>query len=381
MNFTLTTSRIVLVAAAASLVTVGCGGGGSSPPSASTVSSTTPDTGGNGATGPTTPSPAPAPGAPAKHAKHSHCGWIGGDTFAVGKAAFLANPDYYDAVHPYWGTLNPDGMSVKTFPFSDDADMLRVAKEHHVRMMPIIDYGDPAYLRAVMVSPQTIQAHAQMIASFVVQHGWDGVELDYEHLWQASDKPGYTAIVTAISDLLHAQGKEVSLSLPSLDHAYTDSGYDYPELQKHADALHLMGYDYHGVGSPHLGPIAPKGWISDVVGYVESLGQPDKWILGIANYGVGSGWYTDAVDANKRCLPGTFSEQTDHMNVCNIGHQEAGIAPHCTTAQGDVWFENLDSMKEKAGLAKAHHLGGIALYSIGDEPDGFLDAIDSLFPN
>jgi spore germination protein YaaH len=69
------------------------------------------------------------------------------------------------------------------------------------------------------------------------------------------------------------------------------------------------------------------------------------------------------------------------MISCPLGHQEAGLAPHCDTAQGEVWFENVASVTEKAQLARSHGLRGVALYSMGDEPPGLLDAMKAQFGN
>src|SRR5438093_10096401 len=114
------TTRIFLGAALAAFVTVGCGGGGGGSPAAPAPAPTS-GTGGNGdTTGGTTTgggttaggtdsgtTQPPAPAAP--HSGHHRCGWIGADTFDAGKASFLANPDYYDAIHPKWGTAKADG--------------------------------------------------------------------------------------------------------------------------------------------------------------------------------------------------------------------------------------------------------------------------------
>jgi chitinase len=352
--------RLLAFTASAAFVTVGCGGTGA--PGQTTGSSTSSGGGGSGS-----------------RAAHSHCGWIGADTFDAGKASFLAQPDYFDAVHPKWATLNSDG-SIRILAMADDAEIMAAAKAHNVKLMPLIDYDDKSYLYAAIGTAAGVQAHAQALTDMVMSHGYDGVDLDYEHLWSASDRAPYEALISAVTQLLHAQGKEVSLSLPAMDQDHADSAYDYTFLQANVDALHLMGYDYHYLGGDHLGPLAPKGWISDVVTHVQSLGAPEKYVLGIANYGIGNDWYASAKDTASRCNGGSYSSQTDHMTVCSYGHQEAGLAPHCTTAQGDAWFEDTGSMAEKAALAQAHGLGGVSLWTIGDEPAGFFDAIKKVFP-
>ena len=166
-----------------------------------------------------------------------------------------------------------------------------------------------------------------------------------------------------------------------MDADHKDAAYDYVQIQDVADVLHLMAYDFHYLGGDHLGPIAPKGWVNDVVTRVQSLGHPEKYVLGLANYGIGTGWYTSAKDAAARCNGGTHAMTTDHMLTCPIGHQEAGLSPHCPTSQGDWWFEDAQSMSEKAALAKAHGLGGVGYWTMGDEPDGFFSAMQAQFGN
>ncbi|HEY2744203.1 MAG TPA: hypothetical protein VGL86_06260, partial [Polyangia bacterium] len=192
-------ARSFAFVACAALVTVGCGGGGSSATPSPSAATATGDTGGNGASsGTTTPTPAPAaPTAPsAPHAQHKRCGWIGADTFDAGKAAFLANPDYFDAIHPKWGTLNTDS-SIRVLSMADDADIMSTAKSHSIKVIPLMDADDVSFIRNAMSSPTAIAQHAQAVTDLVVQHGYDGIELDYEHLWTAADQAPYVALVKA----------------------------------------------------------------------------------------------------------------------------------------------------------------------------------------
>jgi spore germination protein YaaH len=386
MNPSFSTTRHLAFAACAALVTVGCGGGGgSASPTPSTPAATAATGNGDSGSGATTPaSPTPTPAAPtppaAPHARHKRCGWIGADTFDAGKKSFLANPDYYDAIHPKWGTLMADG-SIRVLAMADDADIMSTAKSHSIKLIPLVDADDVSYVRNAMSSPAAVAAHAQTVTDYVVKHGYDGIELDYEHLWTAADRAPYVALVKAAAASLHAQGKLLTLALPAMDADHADAAYDYVQIQEDVDVMHLMAYDFHYMGGDHLGPLAPKGWVNDVVTRVQSLGHPEKYTLGVANYGIAGGWYTSAKDAASRCTGGAYSSQTDHMTVCPIGHQEAGLAPHCTTSQGDVWFEDVASMTEKAQLAKAHGLGGVGYWTMGDEPDGFFSAMQSLFGN
>jgi spore germination protein YaaH len=247
--------------------------------------------------------------------------------------------------------------------------------------MPLVyGGGDATAIRNVIASPAAITAHVQALVNLVVSKSYDGIELDYEHLWSASDRPGYTALVQQLAAALHANGKELSLAVPAIDVDNGQSGYDYAALAAAgADVIHLMGYDFHGLGSPHMGPLAPIGWVDAVAARVQQLGIASSFVLGIANYGVGSNWYANSATVVSQCGAG-YSTTTDHMLTCSFGVYTAGISPHCTTAQGDVWFEDGASIAEKARTAQARGLHGVAYYDLGGEAPGLFDALRAAYP-
>jgi spore germination protein YaaH len=320
-------------------------------------------------------SPAPASGN--SQGSHAHCGWIGADTAEAGIATFSAHPDSFDAIHPKWFTLKSDG-SPRTIPFTDDARITTVAKAHHVQLIPLIDADSTDFIRQAFASDASRAAHASALAQLVVSHGYDGIELDYEHLFRADDRAPFVALVSAIADALHAQGKILTMALPALSYDDGSSAYDYAALSRSADVLHLMGYDFHYLGS-HLGPLAPKGWVDGVLAHVQSVADPSRFVLGLANYAIGSNWYSSARDAMARCKS-PYATTTDHMQSCSFGHQEAGRAPHCDTDRGEGWFEDPQSLVEKLALAKSHGLRGVGYWTVGDEPDGFFEALRSVYP-
>lgn len=342
-----------------------------------------PGLGGNGATGGTTspdPTPSPTP-TPTPRVSHQHCGWMN-DDINLGKATFMANLDYFDAIHPFWWSLNADG-TVKATSWTDDADVTSAAKAHAIKLMPLIYGGDDvSAIRSVIGNPTVMAAHVQTLAALVTSHNYDGLEIDYEHLWASTDRAGYTALVTQLATALHAAGKELSLAVPAIAVDNGQNGYDFAALvTAGADVVHLMGYDFHGTTTDHLGPLAPLGWIDAVAARVESLGVADHYLLGIGNYGVGSGWYANSADATSMCGgAGAYATTTNHMLTCPYGVYTAGTSPHCTTPKGDIWFEDATSAGEKAQTAKTHGLRGLAYYSLGGEPAGWFAALRAAYP-
>jgi spore germination protein YaaH len=351
------------------LALAACSGGGSSSPSATVPPSSNPPVGSGGTTPPASPPPS------GSHAAHVRCGWIGGDTAVDGAASFAANPDYFDAIHPVWFDLQADG-SLKPNKWADDGGVIATAHAHGVTLAPLVNGADDVNaLRTVLSSPQSIANHVQQLAALAAKY--DGLDLDYEHLWNANDRPGYLAVLQQAATALHAAGKQLTVAAPAQDHADPNNAYDFVAMvNAGVDEIHLMGYDYHFLGGDHLGPIAPLGWLDAVGQHMADLGVASHAILAVANYGLGSGWYsTSSADAQSRCLDGSFAADTDHMNVCSYGHPAAGRAPHCTTSQGDVWFEDVGSVTEKVASAASHQLHGIGYWTVGKELPGFFDAV------
>ena len=328
--------------------------------------------GGGGDGGTTTTNPSPPPLA------HHRCGWMN-DNPTAAKASFVANVDFFDAIHPYWWTATATG-SVTATSWVDDATVVTTAHAHNIKLMPLVYGGDDgSILRSIMASSSSIAAHVQALVNLTVSHNYDGLEIDYEHLWQASDRPGFTQLITQLAAALHAQGKDLSLSMPPKDIDTTGDAYDYKALGAAADVLHLMGYDFHGTFTDHLGPLAPLGWIDAVNAHVQSLGLASKFILGVGNYGVGTGWYAVGADAISMCGP-NYATTTTHMLTCPYGVYAAGRSPHCTTSKGDLWFEDSASIAEKANSAKAHGLRGVTYYDLGGEVPGLFTTLRSAYP-
>src|SRR5262249_34476576 len=152
--------------------------------------------------------------------------------------------------------------------------------------IPLIDYDNASYIRPILASPGATSAHAATLAALAVQHNYDGLELDYEHLWTSGDRFGYVELIRETAAALHAQGKVLTLAIPAIPQDNRQNAYDYAALAQSADALHLMGYDFHYFGGDHLGPLAPKGWIEGVAAHAAQTGAPQKFLLGVANYAI-----------------------------------------------------------------------------------------------
>ncbi len=326
----------------------------------------------DGASPPVIPDGAMAP------ATHSRCGWIGAGEVA-GENAFLQHLDWFRAIHPKWFTLQSDGVNIRSVGHTDLASVVNAAGSHGVRLSPLIDADDGARIRLLINDPQRRAAHIQNLVTLVTSHSYDGLDIDYEHLWKAADRAPFVAFMSELSVALHAIGRELSMALPSVAKDDGNSAYDYNALSAACDTLHVMGYDFHYLGGSHLGPLGPLGWVDQTFARAAATGRGNRFILGLANYAITSGSWTTARAAAQICGTGLLT-QTDHMASCPYGDYSAGRAPHCAYAGSTLWFEDLASMEAKIIAALSHGARGVTYWTLGDEIDGFFPMVEKRVP-
>src|SRR5581483_9626209 len=310
----------------------------------------------------------PVTGLPA----HTRCGWIDDP---VAEQSFVANAAQFNAIHPKWWTLDSDGVTIDPAGNPDLPSIVQAAQANHVRILPLIDAGDVNALRTLINSPTLRAQHVAAMVKLVHDHGYAGMDIDYEHLWTAADRPGYSALMQQLSTAFHAAGYELSMALEPMGYDNGNNGYDYQVLAAACDTLHMMEYDFHWLGGDHLGPLAPLGWVDASFALAETTGHRDRFMIGLANYAIGTNYWTSAHDAANQCV-GTPASMTDHMLTCPYDHYDAGRTMSCLTAQnGTLWFEDVGSMEEKIQTALKHGARGVTYWTLGDEMPGYFSMV------
>jgi len=334
----------------------------------------------DGGTPVTTPTPSPTPTptpTPIATSPHTRCGWIDDP---VAEQSFVANASQFNTIHPKWWTLGSDGVSINPAGNPDLPGIVQAAQTNHVRIMPLIDAEDVTALRTLINSPTLRAQHVAAMVKLMQDHGYAGMDIDYEHLWTAADRPGYSALMQQLSAAFHAAGFELSMALEPMGYDNGNNGYDYNVLAAACDTLHLMEYDFHWLGGDHLGPLAPLGWVDASFALAETTGHRDRFMIGLANYAIGSSYWTSAHDAASQCV-GTPATATDHMLTCSYDHYDAGRAMSCLTANhGILWFEDVASMEEKIQTAVKHGARGVTYWTLGDELPGYFTMVKRYFP-
>ncbi len=337
--------------------------------------------------------------------EHRFCGWLheflddplytelGYDTFA-------AHADDFDAVHPKWWRVaspirfenHPPDRKAPYAGFHDARVLSNTTPGgKRTRLIPLIaaiDRPDVLAVHRMIHDPTMRRRHVAGVVDIVMSNGYDGIEIDYEHMDQVLDpkqsildeRAAFSAFMEELGTALHARGKELSLAV-----SVGGGGvFDYETLSRVADQVHVMAYDFHWEGGPHAGPVAPLGWIQESIEYIGTLGDDrrSKFIFGLANYGIWGhespdGLFVGSCDPVEKCLglfEGPYETTTDHMNHCSLAgkrYYAPGRTPNRILPDGNhLFFEDLGSLEEKVIAAEQGRLGGITYWSIGGEPGG-----------
>src|SRR3954468_8242013 len=122
-------------------------------------------------------------------------------------------------VSPSWYTPLADGsVAVQEAGRVDDsAAAVAAMRAGGAKLVPAIaNYRNKRWDRtavaAVLVDSARRSAHVARIRELVRRHGFDGIDVDYEHL-VAADRPFFTAFVTELAAGLHADRKLLSVTL------------------------------------------------------------------------------------------------------------------------------------------------------------------------
>jgi spore germination protein YaaH len=277
-------------------------------------------------------------------------------------------------VSPYWYGPARDGSVVLADPENTTVDIatVQLLQRRGIRVLPTVTNlqdGDfaPDAVSTLLHDPAAVRRHVRALVALAVDHGYDGIDLDYESL-RAADRQAYSAFLSELSGALHARGKLLSTCVhPKV----SDAGYDerneaqdFRVIGAVADEVRVMTYDYHWETSPP-GAIAPAGWVADVIAWTVSQIPREKVVLGSVLLGydwVGrSGTTIDNDTAIALAAAHHATIQRAHDESPWFSYRDGGGQVHT------VWWEDARSVAVKLRVATEYGLRGVFFWRLGGE--------------
>jgi len=305
-------------------------------------------------------------------------------------ASITANGGVIHQVSPFWYAAK-DAATIAysaNITVADTTTFEAAARASGATLIPTVTDGTgPGAMAAILADPAARAQHVQ--ALLAIAQPYDGIDIDYETFaftdaygtWEAT-RPNWVAFVQDLAAALHADGKLLVVTIPPVyDTERTPASgrwvYDPQAIGEVADAVRVMAYDY-SVETP--GPIAPIGWVRDVVRAVKQLVDDDsKIVLGVPLYG--RNWVTATAGTCPEGTPGRVSPT--QIEVAALVQQYAVVPVHdpasgeatftyqrpddtgvCTQTR-EVHFIDAIGALARVDLARSERIGGVVFWAMG----------------
>jgi spore germination protein YaaH len=282
----------------------------------------------------------------------------------------------YKSVSAFWGTLDTDSIHVvpkSTWESWETYRKLAPASGNQTAYLTIT--GNPEYVQKMLNTPDLQNQHIQSLLNLVKQKQFNGIDIDYEGLGIENSNL-FTLFVHNLTSAFHSNGKLVAVTVEA--RLANQNPMDWHSLSEVVDELRIMVYDYHAQITNYPGPIAPLGWVKEILDYVQTVANPQKTVIALGNYGYdwqkvddNSGWSGQGISAEQ-----AIQLAKDHNTpvIRSVGIDERGydigstanfIYTDSTGAQHSVWFEDNASLEMKLQLVQQYHVKGVMLWSVG----------------
>ena len=177
-----------------------------------------------------------------------------------------------------------------------EPDLLRRAHAARVQVMVCVQ-GAGAAFKQMAEAPDSRARFASAVREFVMNYGYDGVDIDWEVPQGDLDVAKDVLLMQALRDALPRPRYLLSMATPSEPGPGRYGEYNFKLLNPIVDFYNVMTYDYHGPWVKHAGhnsPLFPssndqghEGSVDESMNlYLVQLGVPaEKINLGTAFYG------------------------------------------------------------------------------------------------
>jgi spore germination protein len=280
-----------------------------------------------------------------------------------------------DESNPGWFAAGADGSVVVSHA---EDPRLRAALTGTLLLPTIKNNASGSFdgnlMATIVNSPSLREKHAEAIAQIVAQHGYDGIDVDYERM-PTTAKAGFSAFVQLLGAKLHASGKRLSVTVyaKTAEEDWSGPGaQDWAAIGAVADSVKIMSYDYHWSTSS-AGAISPLAWLDQIATYAEKTIPAQKIMMALPWYGYD--WLgTQGTDVTYASA--LAKAQTSGVTV---GRDENGEATF-TYGQRTVFFQDATSYRRKVDAILARHsgIGGFAHWRVGAEDPATWDIVEQL---
>jgi len=317
--------------------------------------------------------------------------------------SFMAHVDKIDILVPAWYSVDADGL-VSGGP---NPEVLEVAKQHHVPVMPIVANANFNQQDFHELSSEPLK-YDQMLTFLLracKENGYVGFQFDFENVhW--TDQEQLTRMVRSVANEFHKENLLLTIAtVPNAPGAPGEGGfsawiyenwrgaYSLQSLAEYVDYICLMTYDQHTRWTTP-GPVAGWKWTTENLEYALKRVPPQKLSLGIPLYGYH--WYagTPVKGTQQAGFPPTDkpNPSADYISTNDALDLAKAYGGHVQWDDTDryawfffyrddmrewIFFTDTRTFQERYALVKQKGLQGFCSWVLGEEDPGIWDLLPS----
>jgi spore germination protein YaaH len=296
--------------------------------------------------------------------------------------SFTEHADKIDILVPAWYGVDGNGLMWG----GPNPQVLEVARQHHVPVMPIVATTVQADLHKLFATAEARIAFVESLLRECKRNGYGGFQIDFENvLW--TDRDLLSNLVAETATALHKSGLQLTIAtVPNAPggpgesryahwlYANWRGAYDLKALAQTVDLICLMTYDQNTRWTAP-GPVAGYPWTAQQLEYALSWVPKEKLSLGIPVYGYH--WF--AGDPGKEEKPNPTAEYVGHEEV---EEYLAAYHPHPEWDSFDstawfyfyrddnrewVFYTDKRGFEERLNLVRDRNLQGFCSWVLGTE--------------
>ncbi len=270
------------------------------------------------------------------------------------------------------GTLDESGSGWNGYESQDLVNLVNRSHAAGDRVVLTVTCFSQSSLNAITSDPNAAARLSSALIAAVSAKNLDGVNFDFEGEGSA-DRNGLTALLTSVSNSLHAANPHWQVTMATYASAAADSSgfYDVAALAPALDGFFVMAYDMNSQSTPS--PTAPLsgGSFNDT----EALQQftavvpASKVILGVPYYGYDwpttDGTSTAQATGGESPLSYSVIAASGHPTYWDPTTQTPWTAYQVGTQWHETYFDNPTSLALKAQLANSFHIAGLGIWALG----------------
>ena len=283
----------------------------------------------------------------------------------------------------------------------------RILKQNTKQLKTLISIGGwdySTYFSDVASTSARREIFAQSCLDFILEHGFDGVDLDWEYpvsggpagiINRPQDKQNFTLLLKAIRSKLDAQekrdGRDYLLTIAGAPNSSYLSKIEPQNVANLVDYIFIMTYDLHGPWDSYADLNAPlyqpqenspqyKISVNDAVSaYLKSGISAQKLVLGMPFYGYiyqgvsnqNNGLYSKFSSAKSISYDTIRNSYLSNSSYKILRHNTAQV-PYLYGKNTFISYEDPQSISAKVNLAKSKRLAGIGMWELSHDTSGTL---------